>query len=130
MTEQIAEYRVSPPTRTRLRAVPESAGDVVTIRPGLLRFALLMELKLRRDDGEKPPWETGWYPDHYRSVMDETDELFDALERLPPVGQPLDRERLELEAVFEAVDVALSAMMVAGTLDPVMIRYRRGKVAA
>lgn len=79
------------------------------LRPEVKWFAEQMELKLREND-DKPGWHDDLYPDLYRRLEEELQEVRDASMK---TGWWDDRHKI----IGELADVANFAMMLADNLE-------------
>lgn len=90
-------------------------GEAVAWRPEIVAFANLMEAKLRAND-HKGGWRNDRAADLHSRLLEEAEELFDALNWRSAFLGAADPERIG----SEAADVANFAMMIAdvcGALD-------------
>lgn len=95
-------------------------------RPFVQWAALRMERTLRKkDDEEYPDWETATHPARYELMHDEWWEVQEAIKPccLEETRTPEAIEHLQQELV----DLALTAMMLAGGFDEEMSKLRRGQ---
>jgi NTP pyrophosphatase (non-canonical NTP hydrolase) len=97
------------------RAQGPGPGEAVAWRPEIVAFANLMEAKLRAND-HKGGWRNDRAADLHSRLLEEAEELFDALNWRSAFLGAADPERIG----SEAADVANFAMMIAdvcGALD-------------
>jgi NTP pyrophosphatase (non-canonical NTP hydrolase) len=105
--------------------------DILEFRPFIRWSAGLMEMDLiKNETGEtekrqKPPWETKEPPEVWEKVAEEVGELRDAYADLLVEENRTDEKIQRLKE--EAVDVAVTAMMLASLFDPEMKDLRRGR---
>jgi NTP pyrophosphatase (non-canonical NTP hydrolase) len=84
------------------------------------------ETLLKKDSLGYAPWETGSHSQRYKKLMEEWDEVEEAVSDCcieeKRTQEALDHLKLEL------VDLALSAMMMAGGFDDKISQLERGRI--